>query len=456
MDREATGIAGDARRALVRCLFQAGATLPFLRQPIERMRLIPDPTVSCLATDGVHLFYAPDGAPGEAEVGHVLAHCLFRHLVPPERAVRPLWDLACDLSAEFLRAELFSPKGSKLTQRFVTDALPENVDPRAAGAVYRSLMDLFEDELDPLYARFARDDHRYWYAPPARGLFDGARAPADAGPAAPGRGEGAGGRSFRGDGAQSYEAWIAQALDSRWPSEEALPGGASATGRYGLAPGSREEKMLLREEGKYDFSRYLRRFSTTREEIRFDLGGFDYIPYCYGLERYGNLPLIEPLEYTESRKVEELVIAIDTSGSCTRPIVERFLAEIERILMRHDDFFARMNVHIIQCDAMVQSHVAIHSFEEWKDYTKDLVIKGRSGTDFAPVFALVERLQRNGALKNLKGLLYFTDGDGAYPQKETPYETAFVFTTRRALEFNIPGWIVPLCLERPGDRDGTA
>ena len=59
----------------------------------------------------------------------------------------------------------------------------------------------------------------------------------------------------------------------------------------------------------------------------------------------------------------------------------------------------------------------------------------------------MEKLRRGGALKRLKGLMYFTDGDGVYPRKPTPYETAFVFTTRRALEYNLPDWIVPLCLE---------
>ena len=206
--------------------------------------------------------------------------------------------------------------------------------------------------------------------------------------------------------------------------------------------------MVLRAEGRYDFSRYLRHFSTTREELRLDLDCFDAIPYYYGLRRYGNLPLIEPLEYTESFKVESLVIAIDTSGSCTRPIVQRFLAEIEGMLLRHDSFFSDMEIHILQCDAVVQSHVVIHSVEAWKAYAKDPVIRGRGGTNFTPVFDLVEKLRRGGALKRLKGLIYFTDGDGVYPRKPTPYETAFVFATRKALSYSLPKWIVPLCLER--------
>ncbi len=43
-----------------------------------------------------------------------------------------------------------------------------------------------------------------------------------------------------------------------------------------------------------------------------DDDAFDFIFYTYGLQMYGNLPLIEALEYKEVKKVEELVIAIDT------------------------------------------------------------------------------------------------------------------------------------------------
>ena len=60
----------------------------------------------------------------------------------------------------------------------------------------------------------------------------------------------------------------------------------------------------------------------------------------------------------------------------------------------------------------------------------------------------MDRLRRRGELERLKGLLYFTDGDGVYPRTPTPYETAFVYTTRRALRRTRPDWVVPLCLER--------
>ena len=52
-------------------------------------------------------------------------HCLFRHLLPPEGAVRPLWDLACDMSAEYLRTDFFPAQDGKLTRLRVADALTE-------------------------------------------------------------------------------------------------------------------------------------------------------------------------------------------------------------------------------------------------------------------------------------------------------------------------------------------
>ena len=64
---------------------------------------------------------------------------------------------------------------------------------------------------------------------------------------------------------------------------------------------------------------------------------------------------------------------------------------------------------------------------------------------------MTEQLIKKKKLKDLKGLLYFTDGDGVYPTKKTPYETAFVFTTRESLRFKIPEWIVPLCLDMSAD-----
>ena len=87
----------------------------------------------------------------------------------------------------------------------------------------------------------------------------------------------------------------------------------------GSQQGHKQEWYEIQEERKRGYYKFLRQFTVEREELQLDMETFDYIPYLYGLSHYKNLPLLEPLEYTEAKKLEELVIAIDTSASCKRP-----------------------------------------------------------------------------------------------------------------------------------------
>ena len=43
-------------------------------------------------------------------------------------------------------------------------------------------------------------------------------------------------------------------------------------------------------------------------------------------------------------------------------------------------------------------------------------------------------------LKNLRALIYFTDGDGIYPRQKPDYETAFVFLQRTDKMKLVPAW----------------
>ena len=158
------------------------------------------------------------------------------------------------------------------------------------------------------------------------------------------------------------------------------------------------------------------------------------------MEHYGNLPLIEPLEYKEVNRLEELVIAIDTSGSCSGETVQRFLGETYGILSEKENFFSRMKVYIVQCDCFIQKVDVIHSEEEWKEYIRNVKIQGRGGTDFRPVFELIRQEKERKELKNLRALIYFTDGDGIYPGQKPDYETAFVFLKRTDKMKLVPPW----------------
>ena len=354
---------------------------------------------------------------------HMMLHILYGHLLLNAKYSRALWDLSCDVSAWALREKAFelplSLGSRKKSLEGLKDLFSDFGNLEDAAAVYGYLLE-HPHKQEP--ARFflnelPGDAHDYWYgnALESKEYFGGE-----------------GGEGIQGSAGERYLERLHRKLAQAavWIKQQR----PSVSRRFGLAPGSRRDLLELKKAGQYDFRQQLRRFASVREEMQTDEDSFDYIYYVLGLHRYGNMPLIEPLEYMETQRVEELVIAIDTSGSCSVEVVRRFLEETRNLLTRRENFFRKMNVHIIQCDSIIQQHRVITSVEDWQRYERELTIEGRGGTDFGTVFVFVEKLRAAGALKKLKGLLYFTDGDGIYPEDPTDYETFFVFSRRDFLD----------------------
>jgi predicted metal-dependent peptidase len=174
---------------------------------------------------------------------------------------------------------------------------------------------------------------------------------------------------------------------------------------------------------------------------------FQYAWYHYGLEHYGNAPIIEPLEYQERRALKELGIVIDSSASCSRDLTRRFLEETRGILQEENLFFDRFNLHIIQCDNRVRRDDKITRMEDFSAYLQNLEITGQGGTDFRPAFEHIDALLRTGEFTRLPGILYFTDGSGIYPSRMPEYEAVFVFIRDRYDAIDLPGWACGLVIE---------
>jgi hypothetical protein len=69
------------------------------------------------------------------------------------------------------------------------------------------------------------------------------------------------------------------------------------------------EQVKVAARDDVDYRAFLRRFAVPREVMAVDGDSFDYIFYTYGLSLYGNIPLVEPLEYCESPHVRDFVVA---------------------------------------------------------------------------------------------------------------------------------------------------
>ena len=157
--------------------------------------------------------------------------------------------------------------------------------------------------------------------------------------------------------------------------------------------------------------------------------------------------MIEPLEYKEIKKVKEFVIAIDTSASCRGAIVRAFLQKTYSILKSTENFFHKVNVHILQCDNEVQSDTKITSDEEFEAFIKYGKLRGFGATDFRPVFEYVDKLKQQKEFDNLKGLIYFTDGYGIYPERMPDYDVIFAFLNEDENRAPVPPWSMKVVLE---------
>ena len=215
----------------------------------------------------------------------------------------------------------------------------------------------------------------------------------------------------------------------------------------GDAAGTFMDNLALANRSSVNYEDFLRRFATRMEDARLNDEEFDYIFYTYGLKLYENMPLVEPLEYKETERVREFVVAIDTSSSCSHGLIQLFLTRTYEILSRGRGFGDQVNVHIIQCDAEVQSDDVIHNTSEMAAYEEGFTVRGFGGTDFRPVFAYVDDLLVKGEFDDLRGLVYFTDGYGTFPNQAPGYDVAFVFVEEDGKERRVPPWAMKVVLD---------
>ena len=220
---------------------------------------------------------------------------------------------------------------------------------------------------------------------------------------------------------------------------------------WGFEAGGFIKSLAIANRKKYDYTDFLRRFAALSEEIKINDDEFDYVYYTYGLKLYGNMPLIEPLEYKETQRIRDFAICIDTSESCKGELVRKFVEHTFNIMKKQEDYAHAINVHVVQCDAKVQSDMKITDLRDVDRFMEGFTIRGMGGTDFRPAFAYVNSLVSSGELPDMKGLIYFTDGLGMFPDKPPEYDCAFVFMDEGTAEIPaVPPWAMRVVMDEEG------
>ena len=424
----------------------------FLDVALYSLKLQPTAELSGCGTDGVSFFYQIPYLIEQYRIGnvavnrmylHSMFHCLFGHVWEQGWVEKPqtpeglddwtaqaweesqrqqskqLWDLACDIAMESVIDSLMlrcvrCP--SKPYRKAVYDGFREKLPVLTAQGIYRVLKqaDLDIRIIARMIQEFRVDDHSRWEK------SDRQNSPPQ--------------------GKNQRDKW----KDMREKTETDMQtfSKEAADGSKGLL-----EQLSVENRERYDYRSFLKKFCVLKEEMQVDMDSFDYIFYNYGMELYGNMPLIEPQETKEVHRIEDFVIAIDTSMSCKKELVQKFLEETYSILSQSESFYRRFRIHIIQCDEKVQSDDVITDAKELEQYMKNFHLRGMGGTDFRPVFSYVNRLQKEKKFHRLRGLIYFTDGYGTFPLKKPLYDTAFIFLKEDYLDVDVPPWAIKLILD---------
>ena len=405
--------------------------LPYLDVALCALWFVPGGGMTLsLATDGEQLYY--DGAwladrylrsrvAVDRAYLHVILHCMLRHLAKKRGKVPELWDLACDAAVESILDSLHYPcleEGTVPAKQKFYGECRQDMPVLTAEGIYRHLLrrDLPEYQVAQLQRRFLVDDHGLW------------------------------------DPEQKDNQEQSQQQDEKWRdmSDKTQTAMETVLADQGTGGEAVLEQIKVANRDDVDYRAFLRRFAVPREVMAVDGDAFDYIFYTYGLQLYGNMPLVEPPETKEEKRIEDFVIAVDTSMSTSGELVRQFLACTYGILRSTGTFTRKVNIRVIQCDDQVRSDTVIRDLEDLKQYMEHFELCGGSATDFRPVFQHVAELQKEGAFTSLRGLIYFTDGMGIYPRKRPPYDVAFVLLEEPPLAVKMPPWAIRLVLDLPG------
>lgn len=207
----------------------------------------------------------------------------------------------------------------------------------------------------------------------------------------------------------------------------------------GLSPGTKQWLEQAARGDSGDYSRILKKLLSQQEVVK-EEDTIDPALYLFGLECYGDVALVEPLELSEKKKMNTLMVAVDTSGSCI-DAVPVFLRETSAILKEADRIAAGGEVCYLECDAKITAECCFQNYVAAAGELAKRKVKGGGGTDFCPVFKHAEELLEGG--KIIDGLFYLSDGYGRFPEQAPKYPVYFVMDRAwtEGYEPQVPDWV---------------
>lgn len=398
--------------------------IAFLRQDLAKkygyiapaiffLKPVEDVKEKNMSTDAVHLFYNADyiisrfteekKAYQELQFRylHIMIHCLAGHVNKKIRAEDVLYDQCADFYAELLLNRLTGKRKKLLPEARQAYAKAKKLAEGKSlnGFVNECRSDEEKQRMMGLLEKnLASDTHQYWTTenPIIEALISA--------------------NALGGKTAGDDWEWIRQQIQSQ--------SGESNRKRYGDEAGNETTSISAAEENASNYKEMLQELCNIREIPADDIWEYDYAWYRTGMQIYGNKPILEANECVERKKIEDLIIAVDISGSCIN-LASRFLRETLTIIRDASRGRKRFRIWFVECDCEIKRVSLITSEDEIPDF-KNYKMQGWGGTSFIPVFDFIQDKLETQEMEEVTALLYFTDGYGEFPEKEPEYSTIFI------------------------------
>ncbi len=346
------------------------------------------------ATDARHFYYNPGYIARltleqtQFVLAHEAMHCALSHFARRNHRQKHRWDVACDYAVNMI----------------LDDERMHGPDDALIDAKYRGLT---AEEIYPLLHEDPPEQTQDMH------LFDNESA------------DGGGGRPQRQEaqGSQPQEASDVQAapppppmdpdkLDEQWKSRLAAAAQAARQASK-LSPSlMRFVDNLLAPQLPWRalLARYM--MNAARDDYSFQR-----------TSRRDTGAALMPCLYSQSVNV---VVALDTSGSIKDEELREFLSEVDALKGQ-----VRAEVILHACDDKLCAG-GPWRFAQWEPITLPEGLSGKGGTDFRPVFDWLERERLNPDL-----LVYFTDAEGQFPEREPQYPVVWLVKGKAPVPFGV-------------------
>lgn len=376
---------------------------PFFGRLCLLMHFKPEKAVPTAGTDGEHFYYSPEfvgGLTNEQLLGliaHEVSHVALGHLWRRDKRERHRWNLAADYATNIILVNnhftlpprsLFKDAFRKYNTEQIYDKLPKTK--------HLCLICCGGGGGQPKEKKKSGGEGR------GKSKSDKKKESEKK------EGKGEGGLSSTEKVCASHRYWKRsergknkKKIKQRW---EAAVGGAlsEAMKTKGYVPVGFErlvDELMPKENWKQILTHYLSTSQTDFDFLKRDRRTLDspfYLP-----------------ELSDESALENVVAALDTSGSINSRELNSFVAEIKEILR----IFPKTKGWLVDCDCAIGKFVEIEKAKTKKQYY------GGGGTSHVPVFEEIKKRKLNP-----KVVLCFTDLYTEFPSQKPSYPVLWLLT----------------------------